>query len=204
MNPEALVRLLAAIPRKIITPRLEITLLAPSDFNELSDAITGPSWANMYHWVAWATSREKYSRENYPKSAQVSVDHFPAGRAYFGVARLRDTGAIGPQVTLYNMDLDKRTGDYGYWTPKGVTGRGLTFEGSIAMLKLGFEYYGLKEIFAYHGCGNEASKKILTKLGFEYTHTVADGSQRGSGEKIPALHYRLDDPERIPKLDVTF
>lgn len=198
-------KLLDTIPRRIITPRLEITLLdLDRDSDAISDELTGDSWDDMHSWVSWVTSKEALSRTGHRKTAQENVEAFLSGDSYFGVSRLRSNGTLGPQVTLYHINHDSNTGEYGYWAPKLLTGQKLTQEASIAMLMLGRDFYGLKKIFADHSLGNVASKRVLENLGFKFSHVEKDGAQRGSGEKIDAVHYVLDDMNSIPKCEIQF
>lgn len=188
---------LAQIPRRIVTPRLDITLLRLEDAPDISRGLQ-ESWPEMHHWVAWADTPESIGLPKQHEAVSRNILQFNKGEAYFGVSRLRTTGELGPQVTLYNMDLDNQCGECGYWTPTKLTGSGLTTEGMAAVLKLGTSCYGLKEIFARHGAGNTASQRVLNKLGFVFDHVVKDGSQRGSGEHLDAYVYRLTASQTFP------
>ena len=49
-------------------------------------------------------------------------------------------------------------------------GRGLAAEGARAVFSHAFESLGCRALFAGHNPGNDASRKLLTKLGFTHTH----------------------------------
>ena len=65
-------------------------------------------------------------------------------------------------------------------------GRGLATEAAEAMLRLGFEQLGLKEIWAGADLGNEASFRVMERLGMTRVGERLVGPRR-----VRALYYRL-------------
>lgn len=204
MNPEDIKKLTDSIPRTIMTPRMEITLLKLRDVPDVTKSLR-ESWDEMHEWVRWADKIESLQLPEQLERASRNMKAFEEGDSYYGVSRLRATGEIGPQVTLYFMNQDTKEGHGGYWTPTKLTGQGLTIEAMAAILHLGFDYYGLKKIHADHGDGNEASAHILKKLGFEWKKIVPNGSLGGNGKVRDEHIYELSDKNRIPTIpDLTF
>lgn len=196
--------LVNSVPKLILTPHFEIKPLSLEDSDDISDELTGPSWDDMHRWVSWAQTKEGLSRSAHKEIVLKNIRGFYAGENYFGVSRQKGNQKLGPQVTLYNIDIAEEECEFGYWTPKEMTNQGYTQETGAAMLLLGFQYYGLKKIFAKHGRGNDSSERILTKLGFEFSHVTNGGSFRGSGEEIDTFYYMLEDVGLIPACHIRF
>jgi [ribosomal protein S5]-alanine N-acetyltransferase len=85
---------------------------------------------------------------------------------------LRNTGRLIGGVGLNVEDSHSRA-ELGYWIGVPYWGQGYATEASLAMLRYGFERLRLNRIFASHFAGNEASARVLKKLGMRF-----EGSQR--------------------------
>jgi ribosomal-protein-alanine N-acetyltransferase len=80
----------------------------------------------------------------------------------------RQIGGIGLRV-----DQQQKHAELGYWLGVSYWGKGYATEAARAMVRYGFEDLGLHRIFATHFKHNEASGRILRKLGMRY-----EGCQR--------------------------
>lgn len=192
------------IPQRIVTPSLNIHTVSEADAYDIAQEIQGPSWDQMHEWVEWVSVKSDFEGELPHRRAIRGMERFKNGTAYFGVSRLKDTNRLGPQVTLYNIDLDKQTAEYGYWTPTGLCKKGLTKEASLAMVRLAHEHYGLKEIWARCAVENKASIAVLEFLGFEHSHTIPAGYLTGNGNRFDENHYVRRTNSRLPTYDITF
>tara|TARA_Y100000591_G_scaffold321803_1_gene337302 strand:- start:1959 stop:2486 length:528 start_codon:yes stop_codon:yes gene_type:complete len=56
----------------------------------------------------------------------------------------------------------------GYWLGKKYWGNGFATEALKSILDFGFDQLNLEEIYAAYKIGNEGSKKVLIKCGFEF------------------------------------
>jgi RimJ/RimL family protein N-acetyltransferase len=198
---------LDTIPRLIETDRMKISLLEEKDAEDIVAEIRGESWEEMFRWVPWVWNRGRDAFSDpdyYMRANQRYRREFVEGKSYYSVARMKDTGRLGPQVTLYNMNLESGRGVFGYWTPTGLTGQGLTKESGIAIVRLGHESYGLSEIWADHAEGNDASRSILLSLGFEFDHCVEGEITRPNGEKLNNYHYVRTPNSKLPSCSVDF
>lgn len=66
-----------------------------------------------------------------------------------------------PEDQIYELGIHLRPA---YW------GRGLAVEAGQAVIRYGFETLGAKGLFAGHHPGNAASRRLIEKLGFQFTH----------------------------------
>lgn len=71
--------------------------------------------------------------------------------------------------------------------------RGFAYEAAAAMIPYAFEHIGAHKLFAGHNPANEASRRLLEKLGFRYTH---DEHYEPTGLEHPS--YVLEAPEQEP------
>jgi [ribosomal protein S5]-alanine N-acetyltransferase len=71
-------------------------------------------------------------------------------------------GAIGLTIRpeLENAEL-------GYWIAAGLWNKGYATEAAYAMAKFGFEQLKLHKIFAHHFKGNDASGRVMQKIGMK-------------------------------------
>lgn len=79
--------------------------------------------------------------------------------------------------------------DFGYMFARGAWGRGYATEIGRAALAHGFERYGFAEVTASVAPGNEASRRVLEKLGFVYART-----ELLPGEDEESLIYVAKNP----------
>lgn len=63
------------------------------------------------------------------------------------------------------LDLSERRGELGYWIGAPFWGRGFATEAARALLSYAFEQLGLQRVEASYLPENEASGKVLEKLG---------------------------------------
>lgn len=85
---------------------------------------------------------------------------------HFGIF-LRATGEHCGGAGL-NLDPDHDRAELGYWIGLPYWGRGIASEAAREVVRYGFESLGLHRIYANCFVGNEASTKILKKLGMKY------------------------------------
>ena len=85
-------------------------------------------------------------------------------------------------VSLRVFARDRR-GELGYWLAADEWGRGIATEAATAAVELGFTEMALARIYAQVLVGNDASYRVLDKLGF-----VLEGVKRQHVWKAGRLH----------------
>jgi len=84
----------------------------------------------------------------------------------FGITYNRDlTGAIG---LVLQEDVYRYSAELGYWIGEPFWNNGIATNALRLMITYAFEKLQLKRLFAGVFEGNEASKKVLEKCGFEF------------------------------------
>jgi RimJ/RimL family protein N-acetyltransferase len=95
---------------------------------------------------------------------------------------LRESGEFCGGVGLRLDDTHHRA-ELGYWLGIPHWGKGYATEAAAAVLKYGFESLGLHRIYASHFAGNDASGRVLLKIGMKY-----EGCLRGHICKWEEFH----------------
>ena len=103
-------------------------------------------------------------------------------RIRWGIAQKSDNTIIG-HCGFFDIDRFNGCAEISYCLKRGLWGQGLMTEAVDAMLRFGFEEYGLNRIVAKVIKGNAGSIKVLQKLGF-----VEEGILRESLYKNGQYH----------------
>lgn len=112
---------------------------------------------------------------------------------------LRNTGEFCGGAGL-RLDPAHAHGELGYWLGVPFWGQGYATEAARAVIDYGFGDLGLYRIYASHFAGNNASGRILRKVGMKY-----EGRLRGHlckwGEFLDSEFYGILRTDRIEKSD---
>jgi len=81
--------------------------------------------------------------------------------------RLRSDGRLCGGIGLHPDDQHSRA-ELGYWIGVPFWGNGYATEAAQAVVRYGFEELKLNRIYAAHFSGNDASGRVLQKLGMQY------------------------------------
>jgi RimJ/RimL family protein N-acetyltransferase len=73
-------------------------------------------------------------------------------------------------------------------------GKGFATEAARAVIDLAFREAGAEIVHAAHVHWNEQSRRVLTKLGMQYTLRREQGILK-NGEWVPNLHYEITKDE---------
>lgn len=91
------------------------------------------------------------------------------GVQYWPIFHLETNEHIGC-CGLRPYDLEKGIYELGFHLKSQYWGKGYAFEAASAAIRFAFENLKAANLFAGHNPNNAASKKLLEKLGFKYTH----------------------------------
>lgn len=78
---------------------------------------------------------------------------------------------IGKKSSIASGDAE---GEIGYWLGVPYWGQGLIPEAVRELMRHGFEELGLKTLWCGYFDGNEKSRRVQEKCGFQYHHTEKD------------------------------
>ncbi len=100
----------------------------------------------------------------------------------------------GDLIGICGFTLDA-SGDaeLGYWIGKPYWGEGYATEAARAVMTHGYTKSGVRRFICKHLTGNDASARVIQKLGFRYTGTAMGWCEARQCE-LPALTYERRRP----------
>lgn len=166
---------------KLETKRLILRPWEESDAEELYKYAKDPRIGPAAGWPVHT------SVEN---SRQIIKDVLSA-EGTFAVVLKESKGVIGSLGLMIgessNLGIEKDEGEIGYWIGVPYWGQGLIPEAVVELMRYGFEDVNLKTIWCGYFDGNEKSKRVQEKCGFQYHHTEKDKNLPITNE-IKTLH----------------
>jgi RimJ/RimL family protein N-acetyltransferase len=185
----------------IVTPRL---ILRPPTLGDLDSiqAAKEQAWDELQRWMAWASENER-SREATEASIRRVMDYQnQEGIALAGFHRMN-----GDFVVRTALDLTDEQDVYetGYWMAPKYTGQGLATEAANAAIRYAFGHLGARGISVGYFDGNEPSRRIVEKLGFQKLRVAHKAATRClDSAKLDRHEYILMSPDSLPELDVSW
>ena len=185
----------------IVTPRL---ILRPPTLSDL-DAIQAAkedAWGDLQLWMAWAFDNQR-PRQALEHSIRRTINfQSQAGIALAGFHRIN-----GEFVVRTALDLTDEADVYetGYWAARKYIGQGMATEAANAAIRYAFGHLGAKAISIVYFDGNDASRRIVEKLGFQRIGIVRQAATRClDAAKLDRHNYILTSPAALPRLDVSW
>ena len=144
--------------KTIETERLILRKFTPED---LPAAHGYTSCAENITYMVWGPNTET-DTQNFINMAIRHAEETPC-KDYQYAAILKDTGALVGACNL--VKLDETTAEIGWILHRDYWGQGLAFEMGKRLLTLGFDELNLHRIIAVCDAENEASYRLMEKLG---------------------------------------
>ncbi|MBE9188982.1 GNAT family N-acetyltransferase [Gloeocapsopsis crepidinum LEGE 06123] len=161
---------------KFSSDRLTASRLCAEDFSILCQMHQDPNvMATLYGIRADAQTRQ-YLQHN--------LDHWQRYR--YGLWMFRDTdGNFVGRGGLRNVYIDSNDEiELAYALMPAYWGKGLATEMAKAILKVGFEYLDIAEVVCFTLTTNQASQRVMQKVGFQYDRNIIHAN-------LPHVLYRL-------------
>jgi RimJ/RimL family protein N-acetyltransferase len=181
----------------IVTPRL---ILRPPTLGDLDSIQTAKeqAWPDLQRWMSWAFDNQR-SREAMEDSIRRTMDYQnQAGIALAGFHRIN-----GGFVVRTALDVTDEPDVYetGYWVAPKYGGQGMATEAANAAIRYAFGHLGAKAITIGYFDGNEPSRRIVEKLGFQKLRVAHNAATRCvDGTKLDRHEYILTSPMHSPNL----
>ena len=162
------------VPMPIRTPRLLIRPTQQGDGEAVSVAVK-ETWDDLHRWMAWAENLADNTAEKQEIRTRQVIASF---------ARREEFNLLGIEVAsgrpviwcgFHSIDWEARSCDAGFWVRKSAQGRGFATESTNALLRYAFGALGMRRVGITHSEGNEASRRVVGKLGF-----TPEGIQRSA------------------------
>lgn len=189
--PRSQIPSLADVPLVIETPRLRLRPLAATDAEALFAHAKDPE---VSRYMSWAPHTSLDDTRTWLAQA---ADVLAAGTGIDWAIEHADAivGCIGlTQITWQLAALRYDRAELGYWLATAARGQGLTSEAAIAVMRWGFETFGLHKITVRCFEPNEASRRVIEKAGFRFIGRMEDDVWR-DGQWYAHLCYELTASE---------
>jgi RimJ/RimL family protein N-acetyltransferase len=174
----------------IQTDRLTVRPFQPDDLDALSEIQSRPEITRFLYWEP--RDREQVRPVLDDRIRRSTLDG--EGQTITVAVVWRETGALVGDVNLYWISEAHRAGEIGFVFHPGYQGRGFATEAAEVMLRLGFEGLGLHRIIGRLDGRNQASARVLEKLGMRReAHFVEN--EYVKGEWTDEVVYAILDRE---------
>jgi ribosomal-protein-serine acetyltransferase len=185
----------------IVTPRLILRPPTLADLDSIQ-AAKEAAWPDLQRWMAWAYDNQR-SREAMEQSIRRVMDY----ESQVGVALAGFHRTNGDFVVRTALDPTAEPDVYetGFWASPKYAGQGMATEAANAAIRYAFGHLGAKAITIGHFHGNEPSRRIIEKLGFQKLRVSHQAATRPlDGAKLDRHEYILTSPGVLPELDVSW
>jgi RimJ/RimL family protein N-acetyltransferase len=160
----------------IRTARLTLRPFQPDDLDAFFAIRSRPDVARFVYWEP--ADRERAREVLEKKITQSTLDD--EGQALTLAVVWRETGALVGEVTLWCLSREHLGGEIGFVFHPDYHGRGFATEAAQVMLRLGFADLGLHRIIGRLDARNQASAKVLARLGMRHeAHFVQNEFVKG-------------------------
>lgn len=150
--------------------RLRFRAWQPTDFELARSLWANPDVMRYLHQGGPYTDRQVRDRLAREGAALETL-----GVQYWPIF-LRETGEFagcsGLRVCPYAGSADAPELELGFHLLPALWGRGLATEAGAAVARFAFEHLGLPRVYAGHHPENDASRRVLTRIGFRYHKDV--------------------------------
>ena len=159
----------------IETERLILRKWTLEDAQSLYESAKDPDVGPIAGWPAHRSLEE----------SRWALEHVLTGAECYAICEKGKQKAIGAIELKCKGHTDMTDRDdeceLGYWLGKPFWGRGYMPEAARAMLHRGFDELGMTTIWCGYYEGNDKSKRVQEKLGFQHHHTCEE-------VPVPLLH----------------
>lgn len=159
------------------TQRLFLRPVQMNDADEMFVARGDPEVMRFWDWPAFESVeqvRTVIARHH------AEVDE---GTTLWWAVSITPRGPAIGEVDLSEIEMHHRRAEVGFLFRRNAWGYGYAFEAMERVTRYGFADLKLERLWARFHAGNEASRKLLERLGFSYEgtlreHVVRDGARR--------------------------
>ncbi|MDZ5661494.1 GNAT family N-acetyltransferase [Nocardioides sp. S-58] len=155
----------------LVTERLVLRPFEPGDADGFVEA-----WASE-EWTSLLLSRP-INRAEVEEMVRRRTE--PGDGRFVGLAVVTHDGTVVGDSMLHLQGTGLSEGEIGWTVVPGQGGRGYATEAAEAVLRLGFEHYGLRRIVANLDARNDRSAALCERLGMRHeVHRVGDFWSKG-------------------------
>jgi ribosomal-protein-alanine N-acetyltransferase len=169
------------------TTRLLLRPLAPADAEAVFAIMSDDEAMAFWDWPAF---------KDYGTVAGIvagQADDMAEGRSAYWAVTMQTGGAVIGACDLSEIDHRQRRAEIGFLFNRAWWGNGYAFEAMTSVADYAFETLGLERLWARFHAGNEASRRLLERLGFAYEGTLKGHIVRGGARRDCLIYGKLRD-----------
>jgi len=171
----------------VITERLALRKMVQDDFEDLREMLQDPDV--MYAWG------HTFSVEQAQGWLDRQIERYEKSGVGLWAAVEKETSEMVGQVGLILGDIEsKQVLELAYMLKKAYWHKGFAIESSRACLRYAFEEMRIDKVYATVRPENEASMKVVEKLGFM---VCGEFVKNYDGKEMPHLIYVVDRGFRV-------
>ena len=167
MKREIIYSVFSDMPR-IVTDRL---ILRQMKVRDARDMFEYASNSDTTRYLTWKAHPSVEYTEEYLKYLQT---RYAAGDFYDFAVTLKDSGKMIGTCGFTRFHAESNSAEIGYVINPAYHGQGLATEGARAVIEFGFKELKLHRIEARHMVGNDASHRVMEKLGMTAEGTLRE------------------------------
>lgn len=191
------------VPMPIRTPRLTIRPKEVGDGAITSDAVS-ETWEELSLWMRWAENRDAFTAELLEVRNRRVMASFLLREIIELIGIETQTGRAVVWCGLHDIDWEARQCDTGYWVRKSAQRQGFATEAANAMVRYAFAALGMQRVGLTHSGGNEPSRRIAEKLGFQFEGVQRRANLLPGGKYADRYCYARFDLTGLPHLEVSW
>jgi RimJ/RimL family protein N-acetyltransferase len=193
--------ILIDLPMPIETDRLIIREPRFGDGAVVNEA-KAETWDMLHQWMPWA--KEKSTVEDDELTMREIHVKFLQRIDFAMLAFEKESSRFIGGTGLHRFDWESRIIEIGYWYRKSVQGNGYATEATKALIRYAFDVLNANKVIIAHAQGNEASKRVIEKAGFEFEYVAKKDALLPNGELVNHPFYCLFDANHLKDFNVTW
>lgn len=180
------------------TERLRLRTYTDDDFDAFFDLHRREDVAR---YLPWHPRDEQAAREALARHQRLTVEVDDQGVTLAGFDKA--TERLVGDFVLILRSVEHRRGEVGYVLHPDFAGRGLATEGARVMLDIAFEKLGLRRVIGRIDARNQASARVLIKLGLRHeAHLVQNELFKGEWTDEDDFAILHDEWQKLRSGDV--
>ncbi len=168
MNRNAIYRIFSRMP-VLTTPRLVLRRMRPEDDRDMYEYACRRDVTEYLTWYPHASRR--FTRDY----LEYLEGRYRVGDFFDWAITLRESGKMIGTCGFTSFDFENDSGEVGYVLNPDYRGHGIIPEALHAVMRFGFGDLLLNRIEAHYIMGNDASRRVMEKVGMKY-----EGVRRGA------------------------
>ena len=185
------------MPMPIETERLLIRPPQTGDGAATYEA-KAETWDDLCQWMFW-TREGLGTVEDAEEMARKAHSLFILREEIRLMGVEKDSGRPVVWTGIHDPGWEAGILRTGYWVRKSAQGKGYAQEACAAVIRYAFNTLGARRLAISHAEGNEASRKIIEKLGFIKEGVHRKACMLPDGRVVDYYHYARFDAKGLPE-----